>query len=514
MNTNNMWQKDVLRTGQDGGSAGCLLIEDAQGFVSLHQLCMYAYILAQGKRLNTLFLFDKDSRAAEMASKYFPNAAFVQRDLIFFLTELRIFCFACFTWLRLLFTQNLIDLRWSGKYIGDIVYDQYLAVQQRATVRYFDVRLPILIFQIVRALQRNLKTMARVKPAALLVSHRVGFSGATLAAAAESLGVPIFSFGGGRYGTLFHSKIRKEYEYSADRENLEPLLAMGPRETERQFELVAKQLLGGLFNADAQLAYSKQIFTDRSVFANTFNLDGTRKNIFVMLHAFTDYPHSHFNGMLFRDYFDWFIKTLEHAYSNSSVNWIIKEHPASHFYPVRDLDWNAIKARFSAPHIVFMSPQSPFNSMSIRYVGDAVLTCQGSAGFELSALGGIPSITAGENPYFRAGFATYPKSVDEYFSVLSSLATISKLSTEKHLIAKAAFVFIHRLSRVEMSSIPNLSHGDNRKLQSDTSYFGLVQNQIQEHQEDVIRQLDRYIELVKRPDFKALRTHPSELEAD
>lgn len=493
-------------------TSGTLLVEDVDSLISLHHLCMYGHIIYRAKHLRPLFLCKpaKNSFLANIVSCYFPSFELVESQRLGRFTKLRHLCFSGITWLRLLATRDLIELKWDDLLVGDVVYDQYLAARQRATLHYGDIRIARLIFQVICAVDRSLRLMAEVRPDAVLLSHRVGFSSAPLAIAAERMGLPIYSIGGGRFGTMMCSGRRKDYEYRATRLTLGPILALAPEKFESLFESVRKDLQKGAFNADAKLAFKDRLFTERTEFASAYSIDVSRKNVFVMLHAFTDYPHSHFNGMIFKDYFDWFIKTLAHAATNDTVNWIIKEHPASHFYPVTDVDWAAIRARFSVPHIVFLGPDSSFNSMSICHVGDAVVTCLGSAGFEFSAFAGVPSITASDNPYATAGFAICPETREDYFKWLFRLSEMEKLPMEKQQRAKAAFIYIHKLSRVEMSAIPNMGHAEYRDLQFDPGYFDLVEAEITKHEELVEQQLQKYVNDVRRPDFCALRMQPEE----
>ena len=333
-----------------------------------------------------------------------------------------------------------------------------------------------------------------------------------MAAAAEKLGKQIYSLGGGRYGTLLCSLRRKDYEYRADESTLRELHALPEAVLDDIFEDVLKHLLEGAFNADAKFAFDNEVISDREEFASTFGVDPQKKNIFMMLHAFTDYPHSHFNWMIFDDFYDWFMCTLEHALENSSVNWIIKEHPASHFYPVRDVDWEAIKLRFAAPHILFIDSKIKFNSLSIPKIGDAIITCLGTAGFEMSALGAIPSITASDNPYAEAGFAMCPKNRQEYFEMLEVISEIKTLDGPEQRRAKETFIYIHRTSRVEMLCIPHLGHADSREMQFDKKYFDRVESAVSERSPKIKGQLASYIAKVESRDFRILNTAAADLD--
>lgn len=462
--------------------------------------------------MKPVFVADDEGRRLleQLAPLYLPAFEIFSLPRCGTLKKIYLFLRSCLFWGQVMLGFPLVRLKWHGLQIGDIVYDEYLAVRQHARLHRRDPQLVRLIYLTLRSVEEGELALRQTAAAAVLLSHRVGLSAGSMANAAEKRGVPIFSFGGNRYGTLLQAPIRKYYEYNATPEELSQILRLPDAQLDALFEQVQIELFGGAFNADAKLAFSRKLFRDRDDFSRCFGLPHGKKNVFIMLHAFTDYPHSHFNGMLFEDFYDWFMSTLKYAVSDASVNWIVKTHPASRFYPVKDMDWAKIEADFSAGHVVFMSESADFDSRSIGYVGDAVITCLGSAGFELSAMAGIPSITAGDNPYASSGFAIFPSDRKAYFDVLRNVGALERLSGERLRRAKATFVFIHRLSRVSMSAIPTLSHAEQREYQFDDRYFLRVEDVLKGNENVFLEELQHYIKAVGEKDFRALRTSPAE----
>ena len=79
---------------------------------------------------------------------------------------------------------------------------------------------------------------------------------------------------------------------------------------------------------DVAFDHSKRLFKTGEDFCLHFGLDPAKRLVFVMLHSFNDWPRSHFDRpMIYRDYCDWFEKTLDIAKTVDSVNWVFKEHP-------------------------------------------------------------------------------------------------------------------------------------------------------------------------------------------
>jgi hypothetical protein len=504
---------DILQCYEDlPENAEKLLIESSASLPSLHALLLYGHIISKAKKMRPVFVAEGEGRRLleKLAPRYLPAFDVFSPLRCGRLGKTYMLLRALLFWLQVLFGFPLVKLEWRGLQVGDIVYDEYLAASMHARLHRWDPKLAGFIYLTLRSIEERELVLRTTGVAAVLLSHRVGLSAASMGNAAEKRGLAIFSFGGNRYGTLLLAPMRKCYEYTATPEELAPILSLPDHQLDALFEQVQVELFRGAFNADAKLAFSRKLFHDRDDFARTFGLPPGRKNVFIMLHAFTDYPHSHFNGMLFDDFHDWFIKTLEHALNDKSVNWIVKRHPASRFYTVKDMNWEEIEATWAAEHVTFMSENADFDSRSVGYVGDAVITCLGSAGFELSAMAGIPSITAGDNPYASSGFAIFPSSRAAYFDVLRNVGTLEKLGGERLRHAKATFVFIHRLSRVSMSAIPTLPYAEQCEIQFDDRYFQLVEEVLKGKEDELREELRRYIQAVGAKDFRALRTSPAD----
>lgn len=490
-----------------------LLIEPVESFITLHKIGVYADILCKAENFSPVFLVKKQDRKkiepyiTQHFSKFdiieMPgNSAFA--FLLSLFLSLRIWI--CGVWRR-----DIITSTRDGYLVGDIIYDQYLAARERATLHYLDPILLKIIAIINSTISQYLALMVSVVPSAVLLSHKVGLSGGTLAWAAERHGVTIYSIAGGSHGTLCKSQGRKDYEFRADGTTLDPILKLKSSDIDRIFDSIFARLADGNITADGIAAYQKKLFVDRAEFATKLETDGTKKNIFLMLHAFTDYPHSHFRGMLFRDYYDWFVRTLEHAVNDDGVNWIVKEHPSAKYYPTTDVNWRKLRQKYSRKHVKFLPVDFSFSAQSIASVGDAVLTCIGSAGFELPALGRVPSITAADNPYATLGFTISPKSQAEYFEVLSQLSSIEKLEREQQLEARAFFIFMHQVSRVSMPMFPKLELGQEQKMQFDKGYFTTVEHHIKGRENEIAKAIERYVEMTKKSDFRYLGTSPQEI---
>ena len=159
---------------------------------------------------------------------------------------------------------------------------------------------------------------------------------------------------------------------------------------------------------DSVRAYAgNKVFSKKQEFCSEFNLDINKPIVFVMLHAFNDFPH-HFKNNIFLDYYHWFEETLKIAKINTNVNWVFKEHPSSELYP----DNSNLKGIFSFVdnnNIVFFDRFMNFNNKSIITCADTIITCVGTSGLEFSCYG-IPAILGGQNHYTGYGICDEPSS--------------------------------------------------------------------------------------------------------
>ncbi|KCW29053.1 capsule polysaccharide biosynthesis family protein, partial [Acinetobacter baumannii 1032359] len=154
-------------------------------------------------------------------------------------------------------------------------------------------------------------------------------------------------------------------------------------------------------------------------------VDKNKKNIVVMSHAFSDAPHVG-EGLLFKDYYDFLVKTLIHLNKNKEVNVFVKAHPSSYM-------WNekgAVEELLENYQLgnIYILPNN-LNTNSIVNFADYIVTAKGTAGLEFSCLG-IPAVTAGKGYYYGFGIAKEPDTVEEYYSMLDNITKIDRLNSE------------------------------------------------------------------------------------
>jgi hypothetical protein len=222
-----------------------------------------------------------------------------------------------------------------------------------------------------------------------------------------------------------------------------------------------------------------------------------------MLHVFNDYPHSHFGEMLFRDYYDWFVQTLNFSKTISGVNWIFKEHPTAALYPTVDI---SLPDHFvdCPEHIVFLGAGASFNSESLTYIADTVVTVCGTAGVEFAAAKAIPVVLAGKTLYSGLGFTVEPKTQLEYFDTLANIDKIGKLTPEQVNAARRCFLYIERYSYVPFSWGPLCSLEETYDSNLDSYYWGRVPDVYAKDSDKLFAEFKEYAKCIQEPDFTRL----------
>lgn len=488
-----------------------LLIEEPGWSMILHTNAIFTMIINQAKGYTPVWLCGKNPQEHKLLRSYFPNLEIITTGKKLLLKKLYAVIIAFFKFIKILLFKDVLGFHYDGVKYGDIVYDTYLFENKIATLKKIDFK----IFKIVvKCIFRHIKIKNILQSgnyAGILTSHQEGISGGVMLRSALRYGYQGYLHTGHHQATLMCFKNLKEVKTNSPHKPLQfnirqIIKQLGPKLNEVFLEIFKNEVAGkGSIDGPNAFSENNKYYTSRTFFNKDFKLNTGKKNIFVMLHAFNDHPHTAFNWMIFKDYYDWFIKTLEFAKKNSKVNWIFKQHPSIKDYPTKDVNF---KKLFSGcpDNIVYIDENRQIDTRSLIYCADLIVTCLGSAGFELPAMGAIPSIAAGDNPYTKLNFVLEPKTKTEYFEILDKADKIEKLSAENQDIAKAVYIYIYKISRVNLTACPPLSTSQLRDKTINDWYWNEVLNQYSAKKTVITKELNCYIEAVKKPGFKKLNS--------
>lgn len=381
--------------------------------------------------------FDKASQAV---LKSFPNVYLEYEDNPRFLLYRVMGYLKAFWALRSIKTPDqLLAFSCDGVLFGDALYDTVLSYGF-ATINNVNISqvLPVMAkFYYHRAMTKWALSKYRVINGCS--THIIGVSGAVFLRYLLLNEIPVHICGAGikKYRSL---AMMHECWETPDKRYIDFMKSM----PEKYIALGERAIENRLGNKNVEIidhqAYKagKTIYTSREQFCSDYALDPEKRNVFVMLHAFNDYPHTYGN-MVHQDFYHWIMHVLELSRKNRQVNWIFKNHPYAKYYPT-DVDVNAMFQSIKEPHIKYMEEDVNFNTSSLRYVGDVVITCLGTAGLEYSTFG-IPCILAARCWYSGLGFTREPGTRTEFENELLNISQLARLTDDQVRMAKIMAYF-------------------------------------------------------------------------
>jgi hypothetical protein len=486
------------------GNDKYVLVEDNVHPIILLCNGSFAAIVNHAKGLKPLFMVNSSNSILKKIMRSFcSNSDFIYLNswrCLFFRIKAYFRAIKAFT--RLHSPEDILDFSIDGIRFGDLIYDAVL-VRGYATISKIDKKVftAFATFFFYRYLIKDILKNYNIKTS--IFSHTVGLKGGVFSRYLLQRKIEVIN----RLGS--HQIILKKYKDLDD-------VGFYPLKPERKyFSYMLNYCNNTIINhADkylqdrfsqkvnhvaVELAFDrkKNTFTNANDFCKYYKLDPNKKLVFVMLHAFNDQPHSHFaSRMIFRDYYDWFIKTLEIAKLVDNVNWIFKEHPAAEFYPTKDIKLEDIFKNVSNPNILFLNRKANFNANSLQGLASAIITCIGTAGLEYSCLG-IPSVLGGESPYSDFGFTINPKNQQEYNQYLKNIDKIERLTKTQMQIAKVVLFFQLKIMHdAPYIFCPTYDYRKIKKIKSDELWhdaFELMSNNDPKKMRDIIHSLVNFI---------------------
>ena len=482
-----------------------LLIEEPG---RIYTKAILSMIVNQAKGYVPVWLCGKDPRQHQLIRSYFPDAEILTTQKKWLPRKLYATIIALFKFIKILFTKNILGFHYDGVKYGDIIYDMYLYKNKVATIKKIDFKfLKIIATYIFRHI-RIKNILQDGEYAGVLVSHLIGSSGVMLRSALRYGYQGYLCIGPYHHSVIFRcfKKLKEiNYPFKPSQSDVDRIIIhLGPK-LKKTFLKIFEEKISGKGDLDSLTAFSKDnpYYTNRASFNKDYKLNSNKRNVFVMLHAFNDHPHSHFRWMIFKDYYNWFIQTLEFAKKNNKVNWIFKQHPSIKYYTTKDVSFDELFSK-CPDNIIYIDENRQIDTRSLIHCADLIITCLGSAGFELPAMGAIPSLTAGDNSYTGLGFALEPETKEEYFKILNRADKIKKLTPQAQARAQATYIYINKISQVKVSIAPKSAIPGRKNKIINQQYWKKVCNQYATQKNTILKELNYYIKAVGKPGFKKL----------
>jgi hypothetical protein len=350
------------------------------------------------------------------------------------LKSFNLIIYSFLVYLKLNSKTDLLNLRHRNLYIGDLIYDTYLRFELKPTVDINNFALLKYLyrsFYLYNAFDK-LNNYYNVKeyyssystyiqhgiPVRILLEKSITvFTSGNLQQKFKKLTKSDY------FHTTDHLVYNKEFSNLNDKEN----------RINEGLSLLKNKFSGEIHSS---ISYMKN-----SVFKNrTLKLpDLSNVNGVLFLHDFFDSPHV-YDGMLFSDFFDWTIYTLD-LIQEYKLKIAIKPHPNQ----VKESREIISHLQIKYSDLIWLEPGISniiiFNS-NIQFG----VSMYGTVLHELAFFGKF-AICCGNNPHYAFDFILKPKDVMEYKNMLLNKYDTSKLID--HTTNVAIFYYMHNLYNKE-----------------------------------------------------------------
>lgn len=197
-----------------------------------------------------------------------------------------------------------------------------------------------------------------------------------------------------------------------------------------------KRMSGNEMQHDVLCAYKDKVITEYNSFYDKYKLKMESKTVVIMAHIFSDAPHS-YDNMLYEDYWEWFVATLNVLLKNANVNVLVKEHPSSVLYNECGIIMSYLKS-INKEYLLLDNSES---TVSVLNNADIVVTAGGTIGLEFASKG-KPVVLASYPPYSRLGFTNEFETKEKYECfLLNEIHTLDNLTDlQKDIAIKVACV--------------------------------------------------------------------------
>lgn len=342
-------------------------------------------------------------------------------------------------WRALRSRSDLLQMEIDGIRVGDLIYDSILRNNSEictlTNARYSDLRGPI-----ENALRRFYAVQAIYESepiAAQVLSHKVYARYGIPARLATAHGIGVISKSRAHLNRVSSVDDHYENDYVLTTGGMDKVVeAIGQS---RLNQYVEERFEGEVGGADATFAFENKVGYSPSDLKVNMNLDD-RPVALIAPHAFSDAPHCD-REMIYRDYYQWFVRTLELTVDTPHVQWVVKPHPSSSLY-----DEEGIVEELVAQYDHVQLVPSDVKTDSVLRIADVVLTVRGTIGME-ALLFDCAVILGGNAIYDDIASVTVCLDECDFAEALSSIGKEQDIPDRSKIRAMAALYYRNKSYR-------------------------------------------------------------------
>ena len=331
--------------------------------------------------------------------------------------------------------QKLLKLKINNVWIGDLIYDSYLAKYSIPTVDFKSKEFLLFYKDFLTGfffweeffLKNNVKSV--------IGSHSV-YQTAIPMRIGASKKIDVFQV---NFHNLFRLNKKKLFAYDLFKDYKKIFSKFKKNYQNKAIKLARKKCkkrFDGIAGVDMHYS-SKSAFNNFDVSKKYLN-QNQKKKILIAAHCFLDNPHPYGIDSLFNDFYEW-LDFLAKFSKKTNFEWYIKSHPD--FKPETQKIINNFVTKYKNLKLL---PSNTSHHQIIKEGISCVLTVHGTIAWEYAYFN-IPVINASQNnPHIDFNFSYHPKNIIEYKKAILNFDKLN-LNLSKKEIYK--FYFMHNIYR-------------------------------------------------------------------
>ncbi len=333
-------------------------------------------------------------------------------------------------WRKINSKEELLNLHLRGYYCGDLIYDTYLRYRIRPTVNISSISLLYFIYVAYCTIENCEQLVKKYQIRTYLTGYTTYIQHGIPVRVFLKHDVDVFS--AGNLQQRLKKLTQNDYYQTARHKDYSKIFNTLSEKSDRI--AIGKSLLQNKFKGviDQSTAYMKSSAFDQSTKQpnDGLNFDGV-----LFLHDFYDSPHI-YASMLFPDFYEWVEFTFKIILKHQ-LNIGIKPHPNQTAESSRDIEY--LKQKY--PSVQWINPKTS----NVHILNSGIkfgISVYGTVLHELAYHNIIP-ICAGDNPHASFDFVFFPKSQEEYESLILNHRKLTLPTDCQDQVA--AFYYMHNV---------------------------------------------------------------------
>jgi len=338
--------------------------------------------------------------------------------------------------------EDVLSIKIENCKIGDLIYDTYLRYTNKPQVDINDANLKLFIRQSIHIYFVAKQKIEDNNVCALVSSYTTYIYHGIAVRICLEKNIPVHTVGA--YYSLNH-KVAKEYPSHANNHfNFKNLFKYISNQEEiiKKYSLLFEKRFSGVIDSATNYMKSSAFSSDKNNELDNLNWD---KTVVILAHCFFDSPHI-YRDLLFPDFYDWILFTIDELIKQKDLNILVKQHPNG--LEGNDEIFKQLQNKYTNDKVLFINKKTS-QLQIIESKPKAIITAYGTAAAEFSYQG-FPVITIYDNPFTAYDFNYLANSKQEYKYLLSEVNNLNPKQNKRDVIEYYYLQHFHFLNGREV----------------------------------------------------------------